>query len=429
MFARNGSEHVRGGAGVRRLMGAVGLAVGLVACEREQAAPFQMPPSEVATIEVVPERVALTRELAGRASAFLVAEVRPQTGGLILERLFEEGADVTEGQVLYQLDDREHQATLARALANLEAAESAVRQARAELEVGLAAVEQQEALVELAEVNRKRSEALASEGAESLSQRDRQATEARVAEANLRAARAAANRTRQAIEVSEAGAMQAKAAVDAARIDLSYTRITAPIAGRIGKSNVTVGSLVTARQNEPLATIQQLDPIYVDVPQSYGDLLRLRHRLEQNGLDDVDESTRHGRLLLEDGYEYPHEGDFQFRDVTVERSTDSVMVRLVFPNPDGVLLPGMFVRAVLTDWVNPAGILVPQQAILRDTKARPIAMLVKDGVVEQRSVELDRAIDNRWVVSSGLAAGDQVIVEGLQRVRHGATVRVVPFAP
>lgn len=404
--------------------------LGLSGCAREpQSAPPSMVP-EVATITVQPERVVLTSELPGRTAALLVAEVRPQVSGLIQKRLFEEGTDVAEGQALYLIDDAPFQAALNQALANVDAARNNAQRARAALEASQAAVVQQQAVVNLARTNRDRFEALAADGAVSLSERDRFVAEADVAEAALQSAQAQVNSARQSIEVAEAGIAQAEAAVASARINLEYTRIVAPISGRIGKSNVTVGSLVTAHQPLALATIQQLDPIYVDVTQAYGEMLRLRQRLEDNALDNNADVVRPVRLILENGQDYPHEGALQFRDVTVDPSTGSVLVRMVFPNPEGILLPGMFVRAILTEGVDPDGILIPQQAVARDFKGRPQVLVVDgDGLVEQRTLLLDRAVGNQWLVAEGLAAGDQVIMEGAQRVRHGSAARAVPYAP
>lgn len=397
-------------------------------CTGEKAVAPAAPVPEVSVTVVQPQRVVLQSEIPGRTAACLVAEIRPQVNGLIQERLFEEGSEVEAGQKLYQLDDAPFKAAMSNAAANLEAAKSAAKRARAALEASLAAVEQQRAVVELAQINRKRIDTLADDGAVSLSDRDRIVTEAKVADATLRTAEAQVVSNRQAIEAADAGIAQAEAAVESARINLKYTGITAPISGRIGKSNVTVGSLVTAYQPLALTTINQLDPIYVDAPKSYDELLRLMERLGTKDLMRDERVVKEVQLILQDGQAYPHEGTLKFRDVTVDPSTGSVLVRMVFPNPDGILLPGMFVNAVVTEGVNPTGILVAQQAISRNTKGEPLAMLVdKSGKVEQRRVTIDRAIGNQWLVSSGLAAGDSVILEGLQKVRPGAEVKTIPF--
>jgi membrane fusion protein (multidrug efflux system) len=220
-----------------------------------------------------------------------------------------------------------------------------------------------------------------------------------------------------------------KAMVETARINLGYTRVTAPISGRTGKSNVTDGALVTAYQPVALTTIQQLDPIYVDVPQSTTELLRLKRRMEDGRLKGDGTNQKKVGLLLEDSTAYPLEGTLQFRDVTVDPTTGSVILRIVFPNPKGLLLPGMFVRAVVKEGVSEQAILIPQEAVSRDPKGNPMSLIVDDaGKVQQRMLTLDRAIGEKWLVTSGLAPGDRVIVEGVQRVRPGASVKEVPLS-
>jgi membrane fusion protein (multidrug efflux system) len=219
-----------------------------------------------------------------------------------------------------------------------------------------------------------------------------------------------------------------KAAVEAARINLGYTRVTAPISGRIGKSSVTDGALVTAYQPTSLATIQQLNPIYVDVTQSSAELLRLKRNLETGRLSADGKNGRAVRILLEDGTPYRQEGTLQFRDITVDSATGSFTVRIVVPNPGHLLLPGMFVRAIVQEGIAAQAILAPQQGVSRTPKGEPIALVVDEaGTVQQRMLKLDRAIGDQWLVSSGLAAGDRVIVEGLLNVRPGATVKAVPL--
>jgi membrane fusion protein (multidrug efflux system) len=231
-----------------------------------------------------------------------------------------------------------------------------------------------------------------------------------------------------ALKQSDADIQFWKAIVTTAQINLAYARITAPVSGRIGKSNVTEGALVTAHQAMPLATIQQLDPIYVDVPQSTAQLLRWKQRREAGRLNPNGDGQRKVRLILEDGSAYDREGTLQFRDVTVDPSTGAVTLRVVFPNPQGTLLPGMFVRALVQEGVQEQAILIPQQAVSRDPKGNPVALIVgAGGKVEQRQLGLDRAIKDQWLVTAGLQAGDQVIVEGQLRVRPGATVKTVPF--
>jgi len=216
--------------------------------------------------------------------------------------------------------------------------------------------------------------------------------------------------------------------VETARINLGYCRVTAPISGRIGRSNVTDGAIVTAYQPLALATIQQLDPIYVDVPQSTTELLRLKRRLKDGSLNQNGTEQNNVKLILEDSTAYPPEGTLQFRDVTVDPTTGSVILRVVFTNPQGVLLPGMFVRAMIKEGVKEHAILVLQQGVSRDRKGNPFALIVNaEGKVGLRMLTLDRAIGDKWLVLAGLAPGDRVIVEGLQRVRPGMPVKVVPF--
>jgi len=397
-------------------------------CERSEqsAAPPSVP--DVATVTVQPRRIVLTTELPGRTCACTVAEIRPQVNGLIQKRLFTEGSDVKAGQVLYQVDPAPFQASVANAEANLVAMQKAADRARAALAASIAGVTRQQATLELARINRKRFEEAFKDNAVSASERDRAVTEAAVAEASLRATEAQVESDRKAIAAAEAGIQQAKAALETVRIQLGYTRITAPISGRIGRSSVTVGAIVTAYQPLALATIQQLDPIYVDVTQSTAELLRLRRRLEDGRLNPDGTEQKKAGLILESGRTYPLEGTLQFRDITVDPTTGSVTLRLVFPNPKGLLLPGMFVRAVVKEGLSEQAILVPQQAVSRDPKGNPVAFLVdSEGKVQQRLLGLDRAIGDQWLVTSGLAAGDHVIVEGLQKVRAGASAREVPF--
>jgi membrane fusion protein (multidrug efflux system) len=343
-------------------------------------------PTEVAVVTIQPKRLVITTELAGRTSANLTAELRPQVSGIIRKRLFEEGSSVKIGQALYQIDPAPYQAALDNAKAALGRAEANLPAVR------LKADRLRELLVEKA-----------------VSQQDYDDVAA-------------------ALKQTEADVQYWKAMVETARINLGYTSITAPISGRIGRSTVTEGALVTGHQPTALATIQQLDPMYVDVPQSTTELLRLRRRLEEGGLTNNRQIRNKVRLLLEDDTKYPSEGALQFRDVTVDPTTGSVILRIVFPNPKGYLLPGMFVRAVLEEGVNPKALLVPQQAVSRNPKGDPVALIVDaEGKVQQRMITLDRAIGDAWLVSSGLAPGDRVIVEGKQRARPGASVKVVPF--
>lgn len=388
----------------------------------------QAGPPEVAVVTLQPQRLTVTTELTGRTSARLVAEVRPQVGGLIERRLFTEGGDVKAGDVLYQIDPAPYQAALDNAAANLAAVEKNADRARAALQAGLANRDRQRATLALARTNRDRFEEAFKERAVSAGQRDQAATEAQVAEAALLAAEAQVESDRQAIAAAEAAIRQAEAALKTARINRGYTAITAPISGRIGRSSVTAGALVTAHQPVALAVIQQLDPIYVDVPQSTAELLRMRKRLEEGRMHREGSVHSKVRLTLENGTPYPLAGTLQFRDVSVDPTTGSVILRILFPNPQGILLPGMFVRAAVEEGVNRQALLIPQQAVSRDPKGNPLTLVVDAaGKVEQRMLTLDRAIGDAWLVVAGLGAGERVIVEGVQRARHGGVVKTVPF--
>ena len=370
------------------LVGFMVLSVGLLAGGCGTQKPSTPPPAvpEVAVLTVRPEPVELTTELPGRTTAYRVAEIRPQVNGLIQKRLFKEGSDVEAGQVLYQIDPAPYQSALTNAKASLSRAEANLPGIRSR--VG-------------------RYKDLIADKA--VSQQDYDDASA-------------------ALKQAEADVESWKAAVETARINLAYTRVTAPIFGRIGRSAVTEGALVTAHQPLALATIQQLDPIYVDVPQSTAELLRLKVRLKAGHLDRSGANQKKVRLVLEDGTTYPEEGTLEFQDVTVDPTTGSVILRAVFPNPQGVLLPGMFARAVVKEGVNRQAILIPQQSVSRDRKGDPSVLIVDaGGTVQPRMIEIDRAIGDKWLVSSGLSAGDRVIVEGLQRARPGVSAKIVPF--
>jgi membrane fusion protein (multidrug efflux system) len=399
----------------------------LDACER-QAPPPPPTVTEVATVTVQTQRVVLTNELPGRTSPYRVAEIRPQVSGIIQRRLFDEGAVVKAGAVLYQIDPAPFQAAYDNAAANLTVVQKGLDRARAVVEVSIAGVARQQATLEFARTHRRRFEELFKNNFVSANDRDQAVTDAEVAEATLRSAQAQVESDRESVAAAKAAIQQAEAALQTARINLEYTRITAPISGRIGKSNVTEGALVTALQPLALATIQQLDPIYVDVPQSTTELLRLQRRLEEGRLKQNGTKQKMVKLILEDGAAYPLEGTLQFRDVTVDPTTGVVILRIIFPNPHGVLLPGMFVQAVVTEGVNEQAILIPQQSVSRDPKGNPFALIVDSaGKVQQRMLSLDRAVGDQWLVASGLAPGDRAIAEGLQKVRPGASVKVLPF--
>ena len=334
---------------------------------------------EVAVMAVQPESVTLTAELPGRASAFLIAEVRPQVNGLVQKRLFTEGSDVKAGDALYQLDTAPFEAAL-------ENAEAALGRASASLPaLRMRADRAKEALADKA-----------------------------VSQQDVDDATAALNQ-------AEADARVWEAMVRTARINLGYARITAPIGGRIGKSSVTQGALVTANQQAPLATVQQLDPIFVDLTQSSAELLALRQSLRKGGVESAADLPV--TILLEDGTRHAHDGKLEFVDVTVDPTTGSYLLRVVVPNPDHVLLPGMYVRAVVGRAVRQDALLVPQRGVARDPKGHTTAMLVNmEGKVEARAIEVSQAVGDQWLVEGGLVAGDRVIVAGLQKIRPGAPV-------
>ena len=377
----------------RRKKGSVFIALAIVlllaGCQNTQGRPAPPPHvPEVATVTVGTQRVVLTTELPGRTSAYRIAEVRPQVNGIIQKRLFAEGAEVAAGQALYQIDPAPFQAALENAMASLGKAEANLPAVRSKEE------RYREALSDNA-----------------VSQQDYDDASA-------------------ALKQAEADVQLWKATVETARINLGYTRLTAPISGRTGRSNVTEGALVTAQQPLALVTVQQLDPVYVDVPQATSELLRLKRSMEDHHLERNGTKQNKVTILLEDGTTYPSEGTLQFRDVSVDPMTGSVTLRIIVPNPNGVLLPGMYVRAVVTEGVNERAILVPQQGVARDPKGNPLALIVDGtGKVEQKMLSLDRAIDDKWLVSSGLSPGDRMIVEGLQNVRPGDSVKVVPWDP
>lgn len=375
------------------LIGFAGILAGclmLAGCQKQNAAEgrVQAAPPEVGVETLQPQRVSITSELPGRTSAFLIAEVRPQVGGIIQKRLFREGSEVKAGDVLYQIDPATYQAALNSGKAALSKAEASRDTLRLKAErhrdlVKIKAVSQQEY-----------------------------------------------DNAIGALKEAEADVEAAKAALETARINLAYTRVASPITGRIGKSSVTVGALVTASQNLPLSTVQQIDPIYVDVVQSSAELLHLKQILSKEKLKTDGSGQTRARLLLENGTQYPLEGTLQFSDVTVEQSTGSITVRAVFPNPEFVLLPGMYVRAIIEEGVQERAILAPQQGITRNARGKPTALVVNaDNQVEQRILKVDRAMGDKWLVSEGLAPGDRLIVEGLQKVKPGSPVQVVQAGP
>lgn len=336
---------------------------------------------EVGVVALKTENVTVANELPGRTAAFLVAEVRPQVSGIIQKRLFEEGSMVKAGEPLYQIDPSLYEAAR-------NEAEAQLASARANLAAARARAARYDTL--------KDSEAVSRQDIDDA----------------LAAARQA-----------EAAVKQAEARLATAKINLAYTQVAAPISGRIGRSSVTAGALVTASQANPLAIVQQLDPIYVDITQSSAQLLQLRRSLAKG---DVLPASTKLRLTLEDGTDYPLEGKLEFAETIVDENTGTVTLRARFPNPDGVLLPGMFVRVVAPQAVVPNAILAPQQGVTRDAKGDATALVVtSDGKVEQRTITAERAIGDKWLVTSGLKAGDRLIVEGTDKVRAGQPVKPV----
>lgn len=415
-------------AHVWKLLGVISLlaVLFLTACNHRQEAP-PPPVPEVAVVTIKPQEVVLHSELPGRTSGYLVAEIRPQVNGLLQKRLFTEGAQVKAGQILYEIDPAPYEAAFENANANLLTTQKAADRARAVLETSKAALKRHQAVLDLAKTNLQRYENLVKTQAVSAMQRDQAAADVKVADSALQVAEAQVSSDQQGVEAADAAVKQAKAAVRTARINLDYTKITAPISGRIGRSNITEGAIVTAYQPIPLATIQKFDPIFVDVPQSTVELNRLKRslasgRLKENGTDTV-------KIFLEDGTAYPEEGSLKFRDVTVDPTTGSIILRIVVPNPNETLLPGMFVRAAIDEGVNQQAILIPQQAVSSDPKGTPTVLIVDaQGKVQQRTISTDRPIGSQWLVSAGLARGDCIIVEGMLKVRPGATVKTVPYA-
>ena len=374
-----------------KLIGALGAMVAgmmLTGCgtKTSASAPPPSAPPEVSMIVVQPQRVALTTELPGRTSPYQIAEVRPQVNGIIQKRIFTEGSDVKAGQVLYQIDP-----------ATYRAAFDSAKAAQARAEASLITVRlKEERYKDLVKIK-------------AVSQQDYDDAHA-------------------ALKQAEADVDAAKAAVETARINLAYTRVTAPISGRIGRSTVTDGALVTASQPAALATIQQLGPMYVDVTQSSADLLRLKQNLASGLLKNSGAAQARVKLLLEDGSAYPLPGTLKFSEVTVDQSTGSITLRAIFPNPKQTLLPGMFVRTILEDGVSEKALLVPQRGVTRNPAGEAMVMVVGAGEkVESRIIKVARTLGDNWLVSDGLKAGDRVILEGIQRAKPGTPVKAVLF--
>ena len=363
-------------------LAALALIVGLAACGDKGAAPaVQQGPAQVGVITLQTQQQQLDATLPGRTRASLTAEVRPQVSGIVQQRLFTEGALVRKGQALYQLDDRALRATEASAEATLAKAEASARTLEA-------TARRNAELVKIDAISR------------------------------------------QAHDESQAAAAQARADVgvaranlETARINLRYSRIEAPIAGRINLSSVTPGALVTANQANALTTIVQLDPMYVDFTQSSSELVQLRRDWEAGRYQKVDGNQARVRIRLDDGSDYAHEGRLQFAGMIVNDTTGTVTLRAVVPNPEGVLMPGMYVQALLPTGLASDALLIPQQSVHRDLTGRASVLVVNaDNVVEKRPVELARALGNRWLVDSGLQPGERLVVDGFQRIKPGDKV-------
>ena len=347
---------------------AVIVAVVMTACNAKKGPPPPPPPAAVKVVTLAPQSVSITTDLPGRMVPYRVADIRPQVSGVILKRMFVEGTDVKEGQQLYQIDPALYQAAYDSAAAT---AESARLQA--------------ERYKPLAEAN-------------AVSKQD--------------------------YDNAVATAAQNKASAETAHINLVYTRLLSPISGRIGRSSVTQGALVTANQATALATVQQLDPIYVDVTQPSAVLLRLKRELAAGQLVQAGANQAEVHLILEDGSTYKPVGKMQFAEVQVDQTTGSVTLRALFPNPDKLLLPGMFVRELIEEGSRTDALLVPQVAVTHNQKGDPTALVVNgENKVELHTLVTERAIGDKWLVTDGLKAGDRVIVEGLQFARPGSEVK------
>lgn len=366
-----------------RLAGALMLVAALGACSKSGNAP-QASQSEVGYIVVKAAPQAVTMELPGRTSSYLSADIRPQVGGIIQKRLFKEGGTVKQGQPLYQIDPASYQATYDSAKASLLKAEATLASSRLKAQ-------------RYAELNK--IDAVAKQDND-----DAQST----------------------LRQNQADVEVQKAAVKTAKINLDYTRILSPISGRIEKSTVTPGALVTADQTTALTTVQQIDPVYVDVTQSTVELLRLRKELASGQIKKSGENSAAVKIILEDGSTYERQGKLEFTGLSVDTGTGMITLRAVVPNPDGILLPGSYVRAVLEEGVDDKALLVPQKAVSRDQTGTATALVLgAGGKVEHRLLTVARAVGNSWWVTKGLQEGDKLIVDGLQKVRTGDTPRAI----
>lgn len=366
----------------RKFLYLLPLLVFLNGCDSDQ--PVTKNIQQVGIITIKPESIESTYQLAGRTVASEISQVRPQVNGVVIEQLFKEGTQVTKGQPLYKIDSSLYRDGVDEAVGNLALAKATVNSTRL----------QAERYKELIKVNG-------------------------VSQQELDNARSAYEQAKATVAVNEA-------VLKTARTNLRYTQVTAPISGRIGRSSITRGALVTSAQTDPLATIQKLDPMYVDLTQSSDEYMALRKQLTENGIKPTELSVG---LQLENGTTYAEQGTFKFSDVAVDEATGSVTLRAAFSNPNNALLPGLYVRAELGTGTRPNSILIPQGALFRDAEGNPLVWVVgKNNKAEQRKITLGSAIDNRWLVTSGLSSGDQVIVDGLQGLSAGMTIEPTPMS-
>lgn len=366
----------------RKFLYLLPLLVFLNGCDSDQ--PVTKNIQQVGIITIKPESIESTYQLAGRTVASEISQVRPQVNGVVIEQLFKEGTQVNKEQPLYKIDSSLYRDGVDEAVGNLALAKATVNSTRL----------QAERYKELIKVNG-------------------------VSQQELDNARSAYEQAKATVAVNEA-------VLKTARTNLRYTQVTAPISGRIGRSSITRGALVTSAQTDPLATIQKLDPMYVDLTQSSDEYMALRKQLTENGIKPTELSVR---LQLENGTTYAEQGTFKFSDVAVDEATGSVTLRAAFSNPNNALLPGLYVRAELGTGTRPNSILIPQGALFRDAEGNPLVWVVgKNNKAEQRKITLGSAIDNRWLVTSGLSSGDQVIVDGLQGLSAGMTIEPTPMS-
>lgn len=361
----------------------IGFLLSIAGCDERKNATAEPAVPDVDVVTLQAESINVTSKLPGRIVPFEIAEIRPQVGGIILHRLFNEGSHVYKGEPLYQIDPKPLQAELDLAKANQAKAQSAAENARATFN---------------------RVSSLFKSHYVSRQDYDTASASAKEAQANL---------------------LAAKAAVERATINLHYAMVTSPLNGLSGKSTVTVGALVTPGQEQALITVQRLDPVYVDVTQSVNDFLHLKEELEQGAIEQT-QGQATTWLELNNGKRYKHAGKLQFSDLTVDEKTGSVTLRAIFPNPDSTLLPGMYVNAVLSEGTRHNSLLVPQEAVTRNASGGATALILdRDSTVQLREINATKAIGDKWLVTSGLHPGDRVIVSGLQKIQPGIKARAV----